>query len=620
MPADTWPITTLSMRNEADIVLTRQRARQVAALLGVDGLRQTRLATAVSEIARNALIHARGGRVELVLEDGQPAPQLLIRISDQGPGIPRETSLPKTLPLHGGKGAGLVIARRLCDSFSIQSDDRGTVVTLGTTLPGKAAPDLASRAAAVADALAKLPATSLIDELHRQNQDMLLVLDNLLTRQEQLLRLNEELEETNRGVLAMHGELTRELDETNHGVVALFGELDERTLELRRANGLKDQFISYLSHEFRTPIHSVIALARILLAPEAPSLSEDQQMQVRLIQKSSTSLLALIDDLLDLAKVSAGRLSVRPESFTVQEMFRALRGMMRPLVSTESVRLTLEDAPDVPPLYTDQGKLSQILRNLISNALKFTNEGVVRVVAAMHGRDMIQFRVSDTGMGIAPEDQARIFEDYEQVEGAFQRRARGTGLGLPLSRRLAQLLGGTITLESTPGIGSTFQVRIPARYEDLQPPAAPEESGPPAAAVGSEILIVDDDSSARYVLRHVLESLGCRVTEAESGEEALRLVARNAPAAIVTDLIMPGMDGLELLERLGAEPATRAIPVLIRTGKRLDDEERSHLESRAAEVLTKDEGGNDPERAAPRIAAALARIGIVPGAPEPDWQ
>jgi signal transduction histidine kinase len=608
MQASTWPLATLELRGEADVVVARQCARQVAALLGADGLHQTRVATAVSEIARNALVHAGGGRIELMLEAGHPRAHLLVRVSDQGPGIPGD-AIPRDATAFGtGQSAGLIVARRLSESFEISSTASGSVVTLGTALPSDVVGSAAG-AARVADALAKHPPGSLLEELHRQNQEMLRVLDSLLNRQEELLRLNEELAETNRGVLALHAELTRELDETNHGVLALYGELDDRTEELKRANKLKDQFISYLSHEFRTPVHSVIALAQLLLATGGSGLTADQQTQVHLIHNSSSGLLELIDDLLDIAKISAGRLSVRPEVFTAKELLGALRGMMRPLVSAD-VSLTFAEPDAIPPLYADQGKLSQILRNLISNALKFTTEGEVRVGARMRGADVVEFTVEDSGIGIAPEDQQRIFQDYQQVEGVFQRRAKGTGLGLPLSQRLAELLGGRITLESVPGVGSTFRVAIPVRYRGDVAPDATVRRATASASGEANILIVDDDAAARYVLRHLLESLGCQVTEAASGEEGLELARSQQPGAIFADLVMPGMDGFELLQRLRADPTTSGVPVIIRTGKRLSDEERTRLAARGADVLTKDEGSADRERAALRVGAALARIGI----------
>jgi signal transduction histidine kinase len=616
MPASEWAIIRLSLQNEADVVLARQRARQVAALLAFDPPAQTRLATAVSEIARNGLVHGGGGRIEIVLAGGA-RPRLLVRVVDRGPGFEMAAGSlhddARAITLGPQRGGGLAVARRLAHSFDVTSSADGTAVTLGVLLPPGRSVD-SRDAAAVADALAKRPPESLLEEVHRQNQEILGVLENLLNRQEELVRLNEELEETNRGVLALHDQLTRELEETNRGVVALYGELDDRSEQLRRTNNLKDQFISYLSHEFRTPVHSISALAQILLDARTDPLTEEQQVQVRLIHRSSGALLDLVDDLLDLAKIAAGRLTVTPEAFVVGELFGALRGMMRPLVSTDAVALVFEDAGDLPPLYTDQGKVAQILRNLISNALKFTSDGEVRVGARMAGSDRIEFAVTDSGIGIAAADLERIFQDYEQVHGPFQRRRKGTGLGLPLSRRLAQLLGGDLSVESVPGTGSIFRVRLPLRLATETTPDAPVPVPASAPAREAHILIVDDDEAARYVLRHLLESLGCSVLEATNGPDALRLARQQPPGAIFVDLVMPGMSGFELVRRLSADPSTRDVPIVIRTGKRLSEDERAHLLERAADILPKTEAAEDRERAALRVGAALARLGIETGA------
>jgi signal transduction histidine kinase/ActR/RegA family two-component response regulator len=616
-----WRIIRLRLRTEADVVVARQRARQVAEFLGMDTASQTRLATAVSEIARNALIHGGGGHTDLLLAAG-PRARILVRISDEGGGLPASlagAADDPTAPVVLGRqrGGGLAVARRLAQSCEVQSGAEGSTITLGMPLP-RGASASATAAASIADALARRPPESLLEELHRQNQEMLGVLENLLNRQEELIRLNEELEETNRGVVALHEELTRELEETNRGVVALYGELDERSEQLRRTNNLKDQFISYLSHEFRTPVHSIIALAHIMLSSEEQPLTGEQLTQVRLIRRSSGTLLDLVDDLLDLAKIAAGRLTVSADVFPVNELLGALRAMMRPLVTSDAVSLIIEEPVGIQPLFTDQGKLAQILRNLVSNALKFTSEGEVRVSAAMVGHSRVAFTVTDTGVGIAPADHERIFREYEQVSGPFHRRRKGTGLGLPLSRRLAELLGGTITLESEAGAGATFRLEVPIRIQAEAAPEAPQVKRLAPVPGNAHILVVDDDEAARYVLRHLLESLGFTVSEVSNAADGLRMARQQQPGAIFVDLVMPGMSGFELVQRLAGDPLTAAIPIIVCTGKRLTEAERQSLLEHAAEVLTKDEDADDRGRAALRVGAALARLGIASHALDTD--
>ena len=255
--------------------------------------------------------------------------------------------------------------------------------------------------------------------------------------------------------------LTTELAETNHGVVALYAELDDNAVRLREASELKSRFLSYMSHEFRTPLGAIRSIARILLDRLDGPLTDEQERQVAFIQSSATELSEMVDDLLDLAKVEAGRVTISPAWFDMVDLFSALRGMFKPILSSESVSLIFEEPTGVPPVYSDDKKLSQILRNFISNALKFTPRGEVRVTAQLAGTDRVTFAVTDTGIGIAAEYLGEIFLEFVQVEGPIQKRLRGSGLGLSLSKKLAEVLGGDVGVTSTLGAGSTFWVTIP---------------------------------------------------------------------------------------------------------------------------------------------------------------
>jgi len=262
--------------------------------------------------------------------------------------------------------------------------------------------------------------------------------------------------------------LRAELEETNRGVLALYAELDAQAEQLREATELKSRFLAYMSHEFRTPINSMRSITRLLLDRVDGPLTEEQEKQVSFIQQNATEFAEMVDDLLDLAKVEAGRVEISPAWFEMVDLFSALRGMFKPVLTNPDVHLVFEEPHDVPKLYTDDRKLSQILRNFIANALKFTPRGEVRVIAKLEGDQHVTFSVSDTGIGIAPEFHQSIFEDFSQVQSALQKRLRGTGLGLSLSKKLAQLLGGSVSLSSEPGKGSTFTVTIPVRLEQAQ--------------------------------------------------------------------------------------------------------------------------------------------------------
>lgn len=266
--------------------------------------------------------------------------------------------------------------------------------------------------------------------------------------------------------------LTTELAETNHGVVALYAELDDNASRLREITELKSRFLSYMSHEFRTPLGSIRSIVRIMLDRLDGPLTDEQERQVRFIQASVVELTEMVDDLLDLAKVEAGRVTISPAWFEMVDLFAALRGMFKPIASSETVTLIFEESIGMPPIYTDDRKLSQILRNFISNALKFTEHGEVRVTARVEDGGCVTFAVADTGIGIAPEHTHTMFQDFAQVDAPIQKRLRGTGLGLSLSRKLAIVLGGDVAVTSVLGVGSTFSVTIPTEFKGHCPVAA----------------------------------------------------------------------------------------------------------------------------------------------------
>ncbi len=262
--------------------------------------------------------------------------------------------------------------------------------------------------------------------------------------------------------------LREELEETNKGVVALYAELDDKAAQLRDANELKSRFLSYMSHEFRTPLTSMTSITGILLSRLDGPLTDEQQKQVEFLRGSARDLTEMVNDLLDLAKVEAGRITISPEWFEMVDLFSALRGMFKPIVNSTSISLVFDEPEDDIRLYTDDKKLSQILRNFISNALKFTQQGEVRVSARLTDADHVEFAVVDTGIGISPEHVKTLFSDFVQLDVPLQRRLRGTGLGLSLARKFAELLGGHVGVESEVGQGSRFWVVLPVRFDASQ--------------------------------------------------------------------------------------------------------------------------------------------------------
>ncbi|MGA2113793.1 MAG: ATP-binding protein [Bryobacteraceae bacterium] len=541
-------ILTLAIACERDTVAARQRARQIAKLLGFEPQDQTRISTAVSEIARNAFNYAGGGRVEYSIE-GRTSPQLfIIKIRDSGSGVrDLESILEGRYTSSTGMGMGILGARRLMDKFDIESEPgKGTTIWLKKLLPARSRLWKPSDLPGLAAALAEVPQDA-FQELQHQNQELLHALEEIRTRQLELTRLNRELEDTNRGV------------------VALYAELDEKADHLRRADELKSRFLSNMSHEFRSPLNSILALSGLLLDGTDGDLNKEQEQQAVYIRRAARDLLDLVNDLLDLAKVEAGKVEAKPADFRPVDLFAALRGMLRPVLLNQAVELVFEDVSGIPEMFSDEGKISQILRNFISNALKFTERGEVRVSAKRIGNDAV-FSVADTGIGIAPDDLGRIFQEFAQVDHPIQRRVKGTGLGLPLSKKLAGLLGGEVQVQSQLGIGSTFTARIPLRYEERVELNQASESAIAAVAANPAripILVVDDKDEMQMMYRSYLKNSGYDMIFARTIRQAQEVLERIRPRAIILDIVLRSEDSWRFLADLKRDANTQDIPVIV---------------------------------------------------------
>jgi CheY-like chemotaxis protein len=331
-----------------------------------------------------------------------------------------------------------------------------------------------------------------------------------------------------------------------------------------------------MSHEFRTPLNSILALSRLLLSRSDGELTAEQETQIEFIRKSAGNLTELVNDLLDLAKVAAGKTVVTPVEFTAEILFGALRGMLRPLLVGDAVSLVFKDASAMPVLVTDEGKVSQILRNFISNALKFTEAGTIEVAAAHDAeRDLITFSVRDTGLGIAASDIDLIFQEFGQVAHPIQSRIKGTGLGLPLSKKLAELLGGRIEVESVLDQGSTFSVILPRVYTG-ETPAEEVADDWQVEANRMPVLVVEDNPADAFVIERALAKTAYQPLIASTVAQAKRALARIKPAAVIVDIVLFGDESWRLLLGLKENPASGDIPVIVvsATG---DDRKAYHL-------------------------------------------
>ncbi|MEV4137387.1 ATP-binding protein [Dactylosporangium sp. NPDC049742] len=521
------PLLRMTLREDQDVFVVRQRGREVAAALGMEHQDQVRVATALSEIGR----HAIGAMVTFTAEVSGRL-RLVIVVEADGIGIS---------PPEGTAAAG-----RLMDEVHVERDR----ISLMRRLPAQVGQE---RLAAAREELAASRPTTALDELSVQNRQLVSALEEVQAHRDELLTLNAELEETNRGVMALYTQLSEELEQTNQGVVALYAELDERSAQLREANEAKSRFLANVSHELRAPVTAIIGLTRLLLDPRSEPLTADQTHQLDLVQGSAADLLARVNDLLDLAKAESNRIEPNWAPVDLSAVFGQLRGTLRPLAKP-GVRFEVADPAEPVELVTDEVLLTQILRNLLTNALKFTDAGSVAMGALVRdGR--LHIAVADTGIGIPFAEQRRVFEEFHQVRGAHQ--AGGTGLGLPYARRLATLLGGGLSMVSEPGEGSTFTLDLP-----LRPAPEDDQDLPHVRAV----LVVDDEAAARQALREHLTGIAEHVHEAADARSALAIAMRERPSLIFLDLRMPGGDGGELIAALAGVPELSGVPVVVVTG------------------------------------------------------
>jgi signal transduction histidine kinase/ActR/RegA family two-component response regulator len=542
-------ILTLAIKSELDIVSARQRARQIASICGFAAQDQVRIATSISELARNIYSYAGSGKVHFTVE-GETAPQILaIYIEDKGPGINNlDEIFSGNYTSSTGMGKGILGVRRLMDKFDIKTSAQGTEIKLQKIFPRDTPFITPKMSSHVFAPLLVLSADASVAEVLHQNKELLFTLEEAKARQDELLQL------------------TRELEDTNRGVVALYAELDEKAEHLRRADAMKSRFLSNMSHEFRTPLSSIRALSKLLLDRIDGDLTIEQEKQVLFILQGALGLTDLVNDLLDLAKIEAGKIDIRPHSFDVKEMFSALRGMLRPLLISESLDLKFEEPNCTLEMFTDEAKLSQILRNFISNALKFTERGEITVsVRLLEDEGMVKFSVTDTGLGIDENDQKIIFEEFSQLENFLQQKVKGTGLGLPLCKNLATLLNGFVSVESTLGVGSIFSVTLPKTYFSQEKEETKPNVEPPEKDERLPILVVEDNESTQLLYRKFFAETEFRVVIAHTVRQAMELWSSIKPLAVILDIFLHGETTWSWLAQIKNDPVLSRVPVVVAT-------------------------------------------------------
>jgi signal transduction histidine kinase/CheY-like chemotaxis protein/CHASE3 domain sensor protein len=438
---------------------------------------------------------------------------------------------------------------------------------------------------------------NLLEETQRQAEE-------LQVQSEELRVSNEELEEQGRALKEQQARLEQqqvELEQTNSQLEEQAQQLEVqrddlartgaavelKARELEQASQYKSDFLANMSHELRTPLNSLLILSKLLGDNPQRNLSDEQVQFARTIQSSGNDLLNLINDILDLSKIEAGHIEVRPETVSLTRLAADLRQTFDPVAGERHLNFAIDIAEDCPPaITTDRQRLEQILKNLLSNAFKFTEKGGVDL-RITHAGNSLSLAVIDSGIGVSPEQHQAIFEAFRQADGAINRKYGGTGLGLSISRELARLLGGSIALESQPGEGSTFTVTIPLVYDPANvgprpepAPASPGAAGSPAPpprsaalpfAVDDDrehlentrriLLVVEDDQPFAGIVRDLAREAGFQCLVAGTAEEALDLAKRFKPSAIVLDVGLPDQSGLAVLDRLKCDDETRHIPI-----------------------------------------------------------
>ena len=446
---------------------------------------------------------------------------------------------------------------------------------------------------------------NLLEETQRQSEE-------LQVQSEELRVSNEELEEQGRALKESQARLEQqqvELEQTNSQLEEQAQQLESQKDDLERSNAstqlkareleqasrYKSDFLANMSHELRTPLNSSLILAKLLADNPDDNLTAEQVKYAQTIQSSGNDLLNLINDILDLSKIEAGHVDIRPEPVSVERLSNNLRQVFEPIAKNKSLGFEIDISPECPAVIeTDLQRIEQILKNLLSNAFKFTEKGTVTLSMSRTGDGQVAFGVTDTGIGIAPEQQKRIFEAFHQADGTISRKFGGTGLGLSISRELVRLLGGTIHIRSQEGKGSTFTVTLPLAYDPaivapraplgnavpLAPAASAAPSQPtallPRAIVEDDrampsderriLLVVEDDQTFAAILRDLAREMGFRSLVAGTAQDALNLAQQFMPSAIVLDVGLPDQSGLSVLDRLKRDVRTRHIPIHIVSG------------------------------------------------------
>ncbi len=560
-----WPIIKIQIRYELDIVAARQKTRLIGELLGFDNQDQVRLSTAVSEIARNIFQYAKMGTVEFFLSTLGQKQGFCIRLSDRGPGIANlDKILAGTYRSETGMGVGLLGSKKLMDHFDIEtSREKGTTIILGKAFAAgqprfekEALPELIK-------VLIKSQSATPFEEIQNQNRELLHALDRLKNKENELIKLNAEL--------------------------------DAKAQSLQRATDVKTSFLSNMSHEIRTPLGIVVGFAQ--LAQKSGLPPEQRNTYLKTIVKSAYALTKLIGDILDLSKVESGKMEFEKAEFSMVELAEEVVQGLRLQTGRKVIPLNLNVTDSFPMLIVgDPTRVRQILTNLLSNALKFTEVGKVSLQlscerSGQDSRAKIIVVVTDTGIGIPESSRERLFGAFMQADSSTTRKYGGTGLGLNLSRELAIAMGGTLTLQSSVvGVGSTFSFEFVAeeigldRYFD-KGRATDGQKKNHGSLAGKRVLLVEDSPDNTYLVSQLLKPTGAIITTACDGREGADKALAETFDVILMDVQMPRLDGYGATTELRDKGVQ--IPIIALTANALNGDRDFAMQSGFSAYVTK---------------------------------